>query len=180
MRVLVIGGGNMGSTYAEAMSKSKLLRKRNIMILDSAEDKVKSLTKLSHFDAFLKPEDCVPEAHIIFIAVKPYHSEELFKKIKPLVSKGQIVISIMAGVSIERIQSALGISKVVRAMPNLPAQIGKGMTSFTASPEVSKVELLTVENLIDTTGRSIYVDSEVFLDASTGIREVVRHMSFIS
>ncbi|MCM4170681.1 pyrroline-5-carboxylate reductase [Arenibacter sp. TNZ] len=169
MKVLVIGAGNMGLTYAESMSKSKLLKKRNLMILDNSQEKILSLKKILHFEVHENLEDCVPKADLIFIAVKPYHSEDLFKKMKNLVNEGQIVISIMAGVTIKSMQDGLGIHKIVRAMPNLPAQIGKGVTSYTASTEVSRIELLTIENLLDTTGKSIFVSSEKFIDASTGI-----------
>ncbi|MBC6998197.1 pyrroline-5-carboxylate reductase [Cytophaga sp. FL35] len=169
MKVLVIGAGNMGLTYAEAMSKSKQLKKRNVMILDSSPEKILSLKKISHFDVFENLEDCLPQADLVFIAVKPYHCEDLFAKMKPLINKGQIVISIMAGVTIQTMQEALGIQKVVRAMPNLPAQVGKGVTSFIPSKEVSRIELLTVESLLDTTGKSIKVSSENYIDASTGI-----------
>lgn len=169
MKVLVIGAGNMGLTYAEAMSKSKQLKKRNVMILDSSPEKILSLKKISHFDVFENLEDCLPQADLVFIAVKPYHCEDLFAKMKPLINKGQIVISIMAGVTIQTMQESLGIQKVVRAMPNLPAQVGKGVTSFIPSKEVSRIELLTVESLLDTTGKSIKVSSENYIDASTGI-----------
>lgn len=54
-------------------------------------------------------------------------------------------------------------------MPNLPAQVGKGVTSFTEAEEISRVELLMVRNLLDTTGASIHVKNENFIDASTGI-----------
>ncbi|WP_149276667.1 pyrroline-5-carboxylate reductase [Pareuzebyella sediminis] len=169
MKVLVIGAGNMGLTYAEGMSKSRLLKKKNIMVLDSSEEKLKELHQISHFDAYDTLEDCVPEADIIFIAVKPYHAEKLFHKVKPLVKPGQLLISIMAGTTIDTIKRATGLTKIVRAMPNLPAQIGKGLTSYVASSEVSRIELLTVESLLDTTGRSIQVSDENFIDASTGI-----------
>jgi|TARA_R110000737_G_scaffold321446_2_gene333405 pyrroline-5-carboxylate reductase len=169
MKVLVIGAGNMGLTYAEGMSKSKLLKKRNIMVLDSSEDKLKEIDQMSHFDAFKELEDCVPQADIIFVAVKPYHAEKLFNRIRPLVKSGQILISIMAGTTIGSIKELTGLTKIVRAMPNLPAKIGKGLTSFVASPEVSRIELLTVESLLDTTGKSILVSDESFIDASTGI-----------
>lgn len=169
MKLLVIGAGNMGLTYAEAMSKSKLLKKRNIMILDNSEEKIESLNKVSHFDVFKDPKDCVPQADLIFIAVKPYHADELFEKMAPLVTKGQIVISLMAGVTIKHIHTALDLAKVVRAMPNLPAKVGKGLTSYTASDAVSRIELLTIENLLNTTGKSILVSNENFIDASTGI-----------
>ncbi|WP_445738696.1 pyrroline-5-carboxylate reductase [Mariniflexile sp.] len=169
MKVLVIGAGNMGLTYAEGMSKSKLLKKRNIMVLDTSEEKLEELNKMAHFDAFSELKDCVPQADIIFIAVKPYHAESLFKAINPLVNPGQIIISIMAGVTIDNIKLLTGIPKIVRAMPNLPAKIGKGLTSFVASKDVSKIELLTVESLLDTTGKSIQVSNEGLIDASTGI-----------
>ncbi|CDF80043.1 pyrroline-5-carboxylate reductase [Formosa agariphila KMM 3901] len=169
MKLLVIGAGNMGLTYAEAMSKSKLLKKRNIMILDSSDEKIESLNKISHFDVFKDPKDCVPQADLIFLAVKPYHADELFGKMAPIVTKGQIVISLMAGVTIKHIQDALDLAKVVRTMPNLPAKVGKGLTSYTASEEVSRIELLTIENLLNTTGKSIQVKNENFIDASTGI-----------
>jgi pyrroline-5-carboxylate reductase len=88
---------------------------------------------------------------------------------KPLINNEQIFVSLMAGVSINSIQEGLGIKKVIRTMPNLPAKVGKGVTSFTESKEVSKIELITVRNLLDTTGTSIHVDTEKFIDASTGI-----------
>ncbi|MDX1364539.1 pyrroline-5-carboxylate reductase [Arenibacter latericius] len=168
MRVLVIGAGNMGLTYAESMSKSNLLKKK-LMIFDNSPEKTTSLKKVSHFEVYDKLEEALPKADLIFVAVKPYHCEDLFKNIKEFLSEDQIIISIMAGVTIGTMQEALGIHKVVRAMPNLPAQIGKGVTSFTASKEVSRIELLTIESLLDTTGRSIYVSTEKFIDASTGI-----------
>ncbi|WP_405296180.1 pyrroline-5-carboxylate reductase [Algibacter sp. Ld11] len=169
MKVLVIGAGNMGLTYAQGMSKSRLLKKRNIMVLDKSEEKLEELNQISHFDAFKELEDCVPKADIIFIAVKPYHAEGVFKAISKLVNTQQIIVSIMAGVTIASIKELTGLDKVVRAMPNLPAQIGKGLTSYVTSPEISRIEMLTVESLLDTTGKSMRVSNENFIDASTGI-----------
>jgi pyrroline-5-carboxylate reductase len=169
MKLLLIGAGNMGLTYAEGMSKSKLLDKKNIMVLDKSEEKFEELNEISHFDAFKELDECVPKADIIFIAVKPYHAESLFKTIKPLVNPGQILVSIMAGVTIPRIKEITGLTKVVRAMPNLPAKIGKGLTSYVASKDVSRIEKLTVESLLGTTGKSIEVSNEKLIDASTGI-----------
>lgn len=169
MKVLVIGAGNMGLTYATGMSKSKILRKRNIMVLDKSREKMEELGKIAHFDAMERLEDCVPKADIIFLAVKPYHAEDLLGRMKPLVNPEQLFISIMAGVTIHYIQEALGIKKVVRAMPNLPAQVGMGLTSYVSAEEVSRLELFMVEGLLDTTGKSIRVESENFIDASTGI-----------
>lgn len=169
MRVLVIGAGNMGLTYAEGMTRSKLLKKRNIMVLDKSQKKLDEVDKMAFFDTFDRLEDCVPKAEMIMIAVKPFHAEELFERIKPLVNKEQLIISIMAGVTIKYMQKALGIDKIVRAMPNLPAKVGMGLTSYVSSPEVSRLELFLVEDLLNTTGKSLRVENENFIDASTGI-----------
>ncbi|KAB5490241.1 MULTISPECIES: pyrroline-5-carboxylate reductase [Flagellimonas] len=169
MKVLVIGAGNMGLTYATGMSRSKLLKKRNIMVLDKSKEKMEEVGKIAHFDAMERLEDCVPKADIIFLAVKPYHAEELLGRMKELVNPEQLFISIMAGVTIKYIQDALGIKKVVRAMPNLPAQVGKGLTSYVSAEEVSRLELFMTEGLLDTTGKSLRVKSEKYIDASTGI-----------
>ena len=169
MKVLLIGAGNMGLTYAEGMAKSSLLNRRNLMIFDKSADIVTSLSKLDHFDVYDDIEECLPDADVVFLAVKPYHCDSLFEEIRPLVNDEQIFVSLMAGVTIAKIQEGLGVKKVVRSMPNLPAQVGKGVTSYTESAEVSRVELLMVRNLLDTTGESIHVETENFIDASTGI-----------
>ncbi|MBK6266153.1 pyrroline-5-carboxylate reductase [Marivirga sp. S37H4] len=169
MKVLVIGAGNMGLAYAKALVKSEFLKTHNLMISDTSEEKTAELKKISRFDVYTKLEDCLPYADIIFIAVKPYNCDELFGEIKHMMTPDQVVISIMAGITIQSIKDGLGITKVVRAMPNLPAQVGKGLTSFTASDEVSRLELSTVENLLNTTGKSVRLDTENDIDASTGI-----------
>ncbi len=169
MKVLVIGGGNMGLTYAEGMADSVYLNRRKLMIQDVGEETLDKIRKDSRFEAHKNLEDCLPTADIVFIAVKPYHCEDLFDKMRSMVNSNQLIVSLVAGLKIETIQQQLGIDKVVRTMPNLPAKVGKGITSFTESEDVSRVELLMVRNLLDTTGASIHVSSESFIDKSTGI-----------
>jgi len=169
MKILVIGAGNMGLTFAQGMCGSEMLKGSNIMIMDTSVEKIEELKSVPHFDGYLNLEDCVPFADLIFIAVKPYHAQQLFRDMAPFIKKEQIIISIMAGVTIASMKTWSGLDKVVRAMPNLPAKVGMGLTSYVASPEVSRVELLTIGSLLDTTGRSVLVSSENFIDASTGI-----------
>ena len=159
----------MGLTYSEGMAESPLLSKHKLRLYDTDPKKIESLSEDLRFNVFDNLDDCLPKADIVFIAVKPYHSEALFEQMKPKVNSDQIFVSLMAGVTIETIQHRLEVKKVIRTMPNLPAQVGKGVTSYTESIEVSKVELIMVRNLLDTTGTSIHVTTEKFIDASTGI-----------
>ena len=149
MKLLVIGAGNMGLTYAESMSKSTLLGSKRLQIYDTDPNKIARLKKEKHFEVFTDLKDCLPKADIVFIAVKPYHSDALFENMMTLIHQEQIVVSLMAGVSIQTIQDSLGIKKVVRTMPNLPAKVGKGVTSYTASKEVSRVELTSIRYFLD-------------------------------
>lgn len=169
MKVLVIGAGNMGLTYSEGMASSPLLNKHKLRIYDTDPKKIETLSKDSRFNVYDNLDDCLPKADVVFIAVKPYHSDGLFEQMKPLINNQQLFVSLMAGVTIETIKQKLETEKVIRTMPNLPAQVGKGVTSYTESQEVSKIELIMVRNLLDTTGTSIHVDTEKFIDASTGI-----------
>lgn len=169
MKVLVIGAGNMGFTYSEGMSKSPLLNKHKLRIYDTDPKKIETLRENPAFNVFDNLEDCLPQSDLVFIAVKPYHSDDLFSKMKTMLNNQQIIVSLMAGVTIQSIKDRLNTTKVIRTMPNLPAQVGKGVTSYTESKDVSKIELLMVRNLLDTTGTSIHVKTENFIDASTGI-----------
>ena len=169
MKLLVIGGGNMGLTYAKGIHNAQLLGEE-IMVLQKSEESIARLKKEEpQFKIFSSAEDCVPDADIIMIAVKPFHSEDLFKQIKPFVKKDQLIISVMAGVKISTIQDGLGLDKIIRSMPNLPAMINQGMTTFTGSDKVSNEELKIVEKLLSSTGKAIKVKTEDDIDKTTGL-----------
>ncbi len=169
MKILIIGGGNMGLTYAKSLLRAHLCSQEDLMILERAPEKVAELREAKVGRIYDDPATCMPEADLIILAVKPQDISALFKKLRNGVHPQQVFLSIMAGVTIERIQSGLGVEKVIRAMPNLPAQIGMGMTTYTASESVTRIELVLVQNLLNTTGKAIYVEQETAIDATTAI-----------
>ncbi len=169
MNILIIGGGNMGLTYAQSFLRSHITSATQMMILQRSEIKTNALRSKNIAQIFNNPAECLPKADLIILAVKPQDSKVLFEQIRPFVSPSQVFLSIIAGVKIEVIAEALGINKVVRAMPNLPAQVGMGMTTFTCTDTVTRLELVTVQNLLSTTGKTIYVAHENLIDASTAI-----------
>lgn len=169
MQILIIGGGNMGCTYAQSFVRSHITSKKNMMILAKSPERAAELSKKDLGEAFGNAADCIPQADLIILAVKPQDSATLFEKIKPLVTNNQVFLSIMAGVRTQTICDALGVTKVIRAMPNLPAQIGAGMTAFTATDEVTRLELVMIQNLLNTTGKTVYVENEDMVDATTAI-----------
>lgn len=169
MKVLMIGAGNMGLTFAEGMVGSQHIQNKNLFIYDKDEAVKSLLRKDERFTVFDSLEEAVKRAHIIFVAVKPHHCDALFEEMKPYLMADQILVSLMAGVTIDFISEATGLAKVVRAMPNLPAKVSNGVTAFTETKAVSKVEQVAVRNLMDSTGTTIHVANEEYINKSTGI-----------
>ncbi|MCO6489771.1 MAG: pyrroline-5-carboxylate reductase [Phaeodactylibacter sp.] len=169
MKILIIGGGNMGMTYAQSFLRSHITNKEDMMILEKSAQKAEELAKKDIGTIYSRAEDCLAQADLVIFAVKPQDAPVLFQSLRALIDPQQVFLSIMAGVKIGSICDALGVSKVIRAMPNLPAQIGMGMTAFTSSDDVTRIELVMVQNLLSTTGKAIYVEKEEAIDAATAI-----------
>jgi pyrroline-5-carboxylate reductase len=169
MKILIVGGGNMGRTYAESFISNHSVARRDLFILEKAEDKIPYFKSLGFEAVFSEPEVFIFNMDLIILAVKPQDIDLLFSRLKEFMRPDQLILSIMAGVTIERLKESLPTEKIIRAMPNLPTQVGMGMTGFTAHSSVSRSELFSVQNLLNTTGKSLYFDDEGLLDGVTAI-----------
>lgn len=169
MKILVIGGGNMGLTYTKSFLEARIVKTDDLTILVKSAEKAFHLRNDKMGNISEKAEECVPSADLIILAVKPQDAGELFKQIRPYIEAQQVILSIMAGVKMQRISEELGATKLIRAMPNLPSQIGMGMTAFTSTDAVTRLELIMVQNLLNTTGKTIYLQNENMIDAATAI-----------
>ena len=169
MKILIIGGGNMGLTYARSFVRSHITSRLDLRLLARSPERVPALAIHEIGTVWGHASECVPGADIIILSVKPQDSPALLDTLRGFVQPRQVVLSIMAGVRIATLREALGTPKIIRAMPNLPAQIGMGMTAFTSTDEVSRAELVQVQNLLSTTGKTVYVEEESAIDAATAI-----------
>jgi pyrroline-5-carboxylate reductase len=169
MKILIVGGGNMGKTYADSFTANHTVAKEDLYILDHQQKKVDYFKNQGFENSFVQPSSYINEMNLIILAIKPQDAAELHPTVLPYLKNKQLILSIMAGVTISRIETALPTARVVRAMPNLPAQIGMGITGFTASSAVAREELFMVQNLLNTTGKSLYFEDESKLDAVTAI-----------
>lgn len=169
MKILIIGGGNMGTTFAQSFLAAHIIRPKDLIILEKNKDRLKFLRAAEIGEIHDEAGEYIHEVDLLVLAVKPQNTTDLFPVIRPYLNPEQLVLSIMAGVQMESIEEDLGVKKVIRAMPNLPAQVGMGMTAFTAREEVTRKELIEVQNLLSTTGRAIYFEEESMLDAATAI-----------
>ena len=170
MKVLIIGFGNMGRTYARGFLSSRFVSPQDLYILDKVSQQAEAaVINIPEDHIHYEPGDYITDADIIILAVNPQDFPPLAAGIKPFIRPHQVILSVMAGVRVASIIESTGADKVVRCMPNLPAQVGMGMTVFTATPHMDMKELFIVQNLINTTGKSLHVEDEPLIDAATAI-----------
>ncbi|MET7255736.1 pyrroline-5-carboxylate reductase [Dyadobacter fermentans] len=169
MKIAIIGCGNMGMAFARAFLKFDLVKNQDFLLVEKSADRMDSLTSFQPgvITGIIGPQ--IGEYDLIILSVKPQDFLSVAGALKEVIKPSQVVLSIMAGVTIEGIQHALDHKAVIRAMPNTPAMLGMGITAYSASPEVDMHQLRKIENLINATGRSVFLEDEEQLNAVTAL-----------
>ncbi|PZC49977.1 MAG: pyrroline-5-carboxylate reductase [Chloroflexi bacterium] len=165
----VVGGGTMGQTFTRALISNGLAQPGAITICEIADARRASLAAELGVVTTADPVEAAKDAPVVFMAVKPQDFPSLGQTLQGLILPQQLVISIMAGVAIHALRDHLGHRAVVRAMPNTPAQIGQGLTAWTAPPEVSESQRAQVAEMLQTLGQQIYVPDERHIDMATAV-----------
>lgn len=184
MKITIIGCGNMGLIYARAFLKYNIVSKENLLLAEKNETRKQELLKLDVGQVTVVNDPEIAESDIVIIAVKPQDLTDLAAELKQILEPAKCIISIMAGMKIQRIEELLNNRNIIRAMPNSPAELGMGMTGFTANKSLSMEQIRKAENLLATTGRTVFFENEELLDAVTAVSGsgpayffyVVKHM----
>ena len=109
------------------------------------------------------------DADVVVLSVKPQVLPAVLEELQGRVRPGALAVSIVAGATIASIAAGLRHAAIVRTMPNTPAQVGEGMTVWTATPEVSAAQRAQAGAIVGALGRHLFVDDERFLDMATAI-----------
>ena len=169
MKIAIIGFGNMGQTYASSFVSSGFIKSEDIFVLTRDLSKIANIYSIPKENFFTEISESFLSVDIVIIAVKPQDFESLCMQIKDFITESHLILSVMAGISIQNIEQKLNVKKIIRSMPNIPTQIGQGMTVFTASNEVDRKDLFIIQNLINTTGKSLFIENEEMINAATAI-----------
>lgn len=113
--------------------------------------------------------DAAQGADVVVLSVKPQRMDRVLAGLCGALKADALVLSIVAGASIEKISQNLEHSIVVRSMPNTPAQIGEGITVWTASPQVSDTQRDMARQILSSLGEELYVEEETYLDMATAL-----------
>jgi pyrroline-5-carboxylate reductase len=169
MKIAIVGCGNMGLAYANSFLKYNLVTKADLLLVEKSDTRKEQLEKLDIAKVVSKFDTSIAQYEIIIVAVKPQDFPAIADGLKKALYPKNIILSIMAGKQIKYLEEALGHTCIVRAMPNSPAQLGMGMTAFTAGKGISMEQLRKVENLLGSTGRTVFMEDEDLLDAVTAL-----------
>ena len=169
MKIGFIGTGNMGSSIIKGILSSKFEKSENINIFDLDKEKVNNLVKEYGVNAVNSEKDLAENCNIIVLSVKPHIIPVVLKNLSGNVKKDTIILTIAAGISISVIENALGEDKkVVRTMPNTPAQVLSGMTAVTFNKNIENSEKEIIFKLLNSFGKSVEIE-EKLMHAYTGI-----------
>jgi pyrroline-5-carboxylate reductase len=169
MKIAFIGGGNMGEAIIAAVLEKKLAAPADISVSDVIESRRIFLKKQYGVIATASNLEAVENKDIIVLAVKPQHFPDVLADLKGKVTSSQLVMSIAAGIKIHAISQGLGYQNVVRVMPNTPAQVGFGMSGWTATKAVTSEQKEQARAILAALGREIYFESEDYLDMVTAV-----------
>lgn len=169
MKVTIIGCGNMGLVYARAFLRYNIVSTENLLLAEKNETRRDELQRMNTGRVVVVTDPSISDSNLVIIAVKPQDFSELAPLLSGLIHPDAIVVSIMAGITIARLEKDLAHTFIIRAMPNSPVEVGMGMTGFSSHKSVSLEQIRSVENLLATTGRTVFFEDENMLNAVTAL-----------
>ena len=163
-----IGTGNMGSALARAAAKSK--KTQRLLLANRSPEKAERLAAELGGEV-LDNRRVAREAQVLFLAVKPQYLPGMYEGIRDILESRKdrfVLVSMVAGWSLERLRRELGDFPFVRIMPDIPAQVGAGITLVCPGTDITARELSLVKALLDASGLVSVLD-ERQLDAANGV-----------
>lgn len=171
-RLAFIGCGVMAESMIAGLLRQEIVAARQILASHPRADRREELESKYGIECFEHNADAVqglPDDGVVLLCVKPQRLAGVLKELAGVVKPTQFVVSIVAGARIEKISETLSNALVVRAMPNTPSQIGKGMTAWTCSDSIDEGHKLQVRTMLSALGKELHVETENMIDMATSL-----------
>ena len=164
--LVLVGAGKMGSAMLDGWLALKLPPKKAVVIDPQPGKAIKALARRG---VRINPKGKIGNVAALVIAVKPQVAPDAVPPLAPMVGPGTVVVSIMAGKTLEFLEQRLPCSAIVRAMPNTPAAIGRGITVAIGNRRVTAPARKLAHALLAATGVVEWTDDEDLMDAVTAV-----------
>lgn len=167
--ITFIGPGVMAEAMIVGIIRNALTGAENIRVSGPHLDRCQELQARYGVVPFTQNCDAVQGAQVVVLSVKPQRLERVLAGLKGSLPADALVLSIVAGASIQMIQTGIDTRAVVRSMPNTPAQIGEGITVWTRAAEVTPEQASLAGNILRALGEEVFVEEESYLDMATAV-----------
>jgi pyrroline-5-carboxylate reductase len=164
-KIAIIGTGNLGTAIAKGLLKNNFPANR-LITTDRKKEQLEALAEQG-VQTTIDNQKAVEQADIVIIAVKPYKIESILAEIAAGVKNGQMILSVVSGISIDKIKNQIANPevKICRVMPNTAIAINESMTCI-AAPEANDEQKQIITELFSGLGDSIFINEEM-VDAAT-------------
>jgi pyrroline-5-carboxylate reductase len=171
MRIVFIGGGTMGEVMVKCLLAKGVTAPQDIIVSDVSPFRRELLSKEYGVSTLADNGKAISGAGLIILAVKPQDLAHVMEEILKANSlqPTALVLSIIVGASLPSLCRGLNHLSIIRAMPNMPAQIGQGMTVWTATTEVSPKQKEIAQSVLGALGQELYVPDEKYIDMATAL-----------
>ncbi len=159
----------MGEAMLSAILAKGLSTPQMISVSDISESRWQYLEQKYGVVAAASNQFAAERGDVVILAVKPLNLTAVMSELSGYLKPNQLVLSIIAGARIDILRSGLKHRAIVRSMPNTPAQIGEGITVWTATSEVSLKQKEWAQVILGSIGQEIFVDDEKYLDMVTAV-----------
>ena len=168
MNVTVVGSGKMGNIIIQGMITTGTVLPKHITATDHSIDRLHFIKDHHSVNITQDNKEAVKNANLVILCIKPQNAQHVAIEIAPFHPSNCNVVSIMAGVTLTKLQSLIPNLPVIRAMPNTPSQVLSGMTALAAGIHVLDPHMNTVSSIFSGIGKTINLDEKHF-DAVTGL-----------
>lgn len=168
MKTTFIGGGAMGEAMVRCLLAKQVVGPEDMIVSDISPLRRELLSKEYGISACADNRKAIETAELVILAVKPGTLRQVIEEIKGLAPE-QLVLSIVAGATLTTLCQGLDHTAIVRAMPNMPAQIGQGMTVWTAAAGTNLKYKELAQTVLGALGKEVYVTDEKYLDMATAL-----------
>lgn len=162
----MIGGGTMGETFVRALTAAGLAETADFRVCEALPARAQALRDELNLGVVDSLPDAVADANLIYLSVKP---QDLGSVNDVHLNQEHLVVSILAGIPLAQVQAQLSHRRVVRAMPNTPAQVGRGYTVWTAAEGVTDEQRELARHVLGAMGEELYVADESAIDRATAV-----------
>ncbi len=165
---VLVGAGNMGGAMLFGWLENGIPAKSITVIDPSPRDDIRERLEASGVDLVAEAGEA-GEVDVLLIAVKPQLMDKVLPGLATLMGENTVAVSVAAGTTISKLETDLGPGSIVRAMPNTPALLKRGITACCPNPKVTDVQKARVQQLLEANGKVEWIGEESLIDAVTAV-----------